>query len=130
MIRDRLLALTLLFGVGLVPRALAATDSRSAASNPAAGPACLYESRSYSAGAYICVQKSLMLNCIADGERAAWKLVAEKELSERCVAPTALTVPPLPRSHVRRSAARRHRIEPAQEVSAKCFGFNGKRYCE
>jgi Protein of unknown function (DUF1496) len=96
----------------------------------AAEPACLYESRSYSTGAYICVQKSLMLNCTNNGERAEWKLVADRELSERCVAPTALTASAVPRRHVRPRFARRHVIEPAKEVSAKCFSFNGKSYCE
>jgi hypothetical protein len=120
MIRHRVSALMLLCCGGLVVcPGPAAADS-----------ACLYESRSYSTGAYICVQKSLMLNCTADSERATWKLVADRELSERCVAPTALTASPVPRRHLRPRFARRHEIEPAKEVSAKCFTFNGKSYCE
>ncbi len=120
MIRHRIAALILLWCGGLVVCPGLA----------AAGPACLYESRSYSTGAYICVQKSLMLNCAADGEQATWKLVADRELSERCVAPTVLTASPVPRRHLRPRFARRHEIEPAKEVSAKCFNFNGKSYCE
>jgi hypothetical protein len=120
MIRHRLSALALLCCGGLV----------ACPGFAAAGPACLYESRSYSTGAYICVQKSLMLNCSGDGEQATWKLVADRELSERCVAPTALTAAPVPRRHARRDFARRHSIEPAREVSTKCFNFNGKSYCE
>jgi hypothetical protein len=131
MIRHRLSALTLLCCGGLLLcQGLAAAEPVPAAPKPAAGPACLYESRSYSTGAYICVQKSLMLNCTADGERATWKLVADRELSELCMAPTARTAPLVPRSHVRRSLARHHRIEPASEVSTKCFSFNNKQYCE
>ena len=71
-----------------------------------------------------------MLNCTADGEQTTWKLVANKELSERCVAPTALNAPPVSRRHARRATVRRHRIEPAKEVAAKCFRFNNKQYCE
>jgi hypothetical protein len=33
------------------------------------GPVCLYESKAYSEGAYVCVQKSLMLTCALEGTR-------------------------------------------------------------
>ncbi len=59
-----------------------------------APPGCLYQSKSYSDGAFICVQKSLMLNCTSDGTRPTWKIVAERDLAERCVGPTVLTYPP------------------------------------
>jgi hypothetical protein len=32
-----------------------------------AGSICLYESKAYSEGAFVCVQKSLTLMCVADG---------------------------------------------------------------
>ncbi len=96
----------------------------------AAAPLCLYEGRSYSDGAYICVQKSLMLNCTADVARATWKIVADKDLSERCVTPTTLGTAPALRRHARRTHVVRRRAEPAQQASAKCFSFNNKQYCE
>jgi hypothetical protein len=33
-------------------------------------PVCLYANKSYSEGAFVCVQKSLMLSCVTDGGRA------------------------------------------------------------
>jgi hypothetical protein len=95
-----------------------------------AGPACLYDSRSYSDGAYICVQKSLMLTCSFDGMRASWKIVADRDISERCVSPVALSVPSLPHRYSHRARMIRHRINAAATNSAKCFSFNGKQYCE
>ena len=96
----------------------------------AAGPVCLYESRTYSDGAFICVQKSLMLNCSSDGTRATWKVVADSDLNERCASPIAHSYPPALRRHARRTHAIRHRVEAPRQASAKCFSFNGKQYCE
>jgi hypothetical protein len=95
-----------------------------------AGPACLYDSKSYSDGAYICVQKSLMLTCSSDGTRATWKIVADKDISERCVSPIALSVPPPPHKYSHRAHMIHHRIATAGTNSAKCFSFNGRQYCE
>jgi hypothetical protein len=99
-----------------------------APSQPA--PACLYESRSYSDGAFICVQKSLMLTCSSDGTRATWKMVANRDINERCTVPTVLSFPPVQRRHARRTRKLRHRESAPREASAKCFSFNGKQYCE
>jgi hypothetical protein len=93
----------------------------------AAGPTCLYQSRSYSEGAYICVQRSLMQTCASDG---AWRVVIDRELSDRCVAPLAFTAPRkriVHRARVIRQTVAAPQAEPA---SAKCFVFNGRRYCE
>jgi len=76
------------------------------------------------------VQKSLMLNCSADGTRATWKIVADKDLNERCVAPTSLNAPPVLRRHARWTHVVRRSIEPTKAASAKCFNFNNKQYCE
>jgi hypothetical protein len=96
----------------------------------AAGPICLYQGRSYSEGALVCVQKSLMLNCVTEGTRATWKPVADPELSGRCVAPVALGYPPVQHRHRHRMYAYRHDMEPARQTAAKCFSFNGRQYCE
>ena len=92
----------------------------------AAGPTCLYQSRSYSEGAYICVQRSLMQTCAADG---AWRVVIDKEFSDRCVAPLTFAEPRRRIVH-RARVARQAVAAPAEPASAKCFVFNGKRYCE
>ena len=102
-----------------------------AVADPAqATAACLYQSRDYSDGAYICVQKSLMLTCSFDGARASWKIVTDRDLSERCMGPTALNAPAAIRRHVRRRHVAHRKSEPAQQASTKCFSFNGKQYCE
>ena len=102
-----------------------------AAAEPApTAAACLYQSRTYSDGAYICVQKSLMLTCSFDGARASWKVVADRDLSERCVGLTVLNAPAVLHRHVRRIHVAHRRIESPQQASAKCFSFNGKQYCE
>jgi hypothetical protein len=94
------------------------------------GSACLYDSRSYSDGAFICVQKSLMLTCSSDGARATWKIVTDRDINERCVSPIALSVPSLFHKHAHRAHMIRHSINPVGQSSAKCFSFNGKQYCE
>jgi len=92
-------------------------------------PVCLYESRIYSEGAYICIQKSLMQVCTSDGARATWRPVPDRDINDRCTAPMA-HYPSEPRVH----AVRRHglirRSQPLLEGSAKCFVFNGRQYCE
>jgi hypothetical protein len=95
-----------------------------------AGAACLYNSRSYSDGAFVCVQKSLMLTCSSDGTRASWKIVTDGNISERCVSPIALTVPRSPHKRTHRAHWIRHSIQAVERSPAKCFTFNGKQYCE
>lgn len=94
----------------------------------AADSACVYQSRSYSEGAFICVQKSLMQACTSDGARLVWRIVPDKDIADRCVSP-------LPSAQYRKRMVHRTRVArqiaaPAQPNSAKCFVFNGKRYCE
>jgi hypothetical protein len=92
------------------------------------GPVCLYNSRSFSEGADICVQKSLMLTCASDGTYATWKPVLDEDLKERCTAPMTLNYPP--RSHSLRQHAVFRGARPIAGGPAKCFTFNGKQYCE
>ena len=94
----------------------------------AATPVCLYQSKSYSEGAFICVQKSLMQTCTSDGARAIWRAVTDREINDRCVTPPTVTEPR--RRFVHRTRAARHAVAPPQQGSAKCFVFNGKTYCE
>jgi hypothetical protein len=92
----------------------------------AADPACLYQSRSYSEGAFICVQKSLMQACTSDGARLVWRIVADKDIADRCVTP----LPSVRKRMVHRTRIARQVAAPVHQNSAKCFVFNGKRYCE
>jgi len=94
----------------------------------AADSVCLYQSRSYSEGAFICVQKSLMQACTSDGSRLVWRIVADKDIGDRCVTP----IPAIEarKRIVRRTRVARQVVAPTEPVSAKCFVFNGKRYCE
>lgn len=100
-----------------------------AQTQPASAPLCIYDSKDYSDGAFICVQKSLMLNCSADGTKATWKIVDDKDINARCIAPLARTAEPASRPRYRRTAMRPP-VFRAGDPNAKCFNFNGKRYCE
>lgn len=94
-------------------------------------PVCTYQSETYSDGAYVCAQRALMQQCAVSGTSASWKIVTDKDLSRLCLAPVAR------RDGGRRVAnLRPHRRAAAAAASvvadpnAKCFQFNGKRYCE
>lgn len=101
----------------------------SAQTQSAGAPLCVYDSKDYSDGAFICVQKSLMLNCSADGTKATWKIVDDKDINARCIAPIARTAESMLRPRYRRTAMRPP-VFRAADPNAKCFHFNGKRYCE
>lgn len=94
------------------------------------GVVCVYDDRSFSEGAHICVQKNLMMTCTVIGEKPAWTLVLDKDLSERCLVPFQLHTADLNarRHHMVRRQARAD--APRAPASAPCFTFNGKRYCE
>jgi hypothetical protein len=94
----------------------------------AADTVCVYQSRSYSEGAFICVQKSLMQACTSDGNRLVWRIVADKDIGDRCTTPIP-SIGPRKRT-VRRTHIARQVVAPPPPDSAKCFVFNGKRYCE
>ncbi len=106
------------------------TTAAWAQSAPAASPVCVYESRSYSDGALICIYRTLMLSCSSDGAKTSWKPVTDQKLASVCEAPSArprvAEVPPRP--HHRHGL--RHAARVNADRSAKCFVFNGKQYCE
>jgi hypothetical protein len=80
-------------------------------------PACIYQSESYSDGAYLCVQRSLMLKCAEDSGRLQWKIVSEPDVSHLCAEHNG-------RTEYRASLPAR------RETSGKCFYFGENRYCE
>jgi hypothetical protein len=76
---------------------------------PAATPTCTYSSRTYSDGAFVCVEKSLMLKCTVDDARAAWSVVTDKDLGDKCRAPA-------PRGTIYQQRARWNRQNIAREI--------------
>jgi hypothetical protein len=106
------------------------TTVASAQGTPAASPVCVYESRSYSDGALICVNRALMLSCSLDGGRASWKPVMDQKLADVCEAsrarPRVVEAPP----RRRHRHGVRHPVRVNADRSPKCFVFNGKQYCE
>ena len=95
---------------------------------PNASPVCLYASKTYSEGAYVCAQKSLMLTCTADGGHMSWKPVTDKDFNDRCTLPAVQHTAEPPRPHVHRRHFV-HRAWPFVE-NPKCFVFDGRHYCE
>lgn len=106
--------------------ALATLAATAPASAEPAASTCVYASRSYSDGAFLCVQKSVALICRSDGGRFSWTTVTDKDMADRCTAPAPDVRPH--RARVR-TAYRVHRRAPIISA-AKCFDFNGKHYCE
>jgi hypothetical protein len=119
---------------GVIALAVAALGSVSP--TRAADPAlCIYDGNSFSEGAHICAQASLMMTCSVTGDHAIWKVVTDRDISRLCVRPS--------REDTRANVRTRHRvarhyssnsIAPPTNLpgtnSAKCFTFNGKRFCE
>jgi len=95
-----------------------------------ASQVCVYDSKSYSDGALICVNRALMLGCSLDGAKASWKPVTEQKLAGVCdhpsVRPHVVEAPRQPRHR----HGLRHPARVQADRSAKCFAFNGKQYCE
>ena len=85
-------------------------------SKPAAVPACTYSSKTYGDGAFVCVQKSLMLKCAVDQDKAAWVVVADKDLSDKCQRPAA-------RGTVYQQRARWHRRNITRQISPPRDGW-------
>src|SRR3954469_2673437 len=114
-----------MLGVGV----FAIAGATSAAAEPAPADACVYASKNYSSGAYLCLNKSLMLSCSIDGGHPAWKTVSEPQLSGACTANEDFVVERRSRrAHFHRRVM--SRAPPVTPTSAKCFEFAGKRYCE
>lgn len=68
--------------IGMLPApASAQTPDKPA---PEQAPVCIYNSKSYSDGAYVCARRSLMQKCVTDGGKAAWTVVEDKDLAAKC----------------------------------------------
>jgi hypothetical protein len=96
----------------------------------ASASVCVYHDRTYSEGAAICPQARFMLSCSVDQGKLVWRAVTDRSLSERCVVPTVVAERVRYRPPPRIQRIARTITAPAADPSAKCFVFNGKRYCE
>ncbi|MBX9823100.1 DUF1496 domain-containing protein [Afipia birgiae] len=137
----RILAPCLLLLLGLPAAAQAPSEQKPAAEQGTSAeqkasiepkPAavlCVYNSKNYSEGATVCVQKAMMQTCMLDGIRAIWVAVTDEKLSSRCTAP-APRLSKYQRAAIwnRRSIARE--IAPAIDSAPFCYYTNGKRFCE
>ena len=52
-----------------------------------AAPNCVYNSKTFSDGAHICIQRFLLMVCTIENKRPVWKLVPDKELTKYCLTP-------------------------------------------
>ena len=89
--------------------------------------ACLYESKSYSEGASICLRPSLMLSCRMEGARMVWNIVTDHDIIRLCSPPPVSTSYRKPGRMRLKTAVSLPRPAAA---AAKCFQFNGRTYCE
>jgi hypothetical protein len=131
----RILSLCFLVWLGLPAAAQTAQEQKPSAdqkisleSKPAA-LLCVYNSKNYSEGATVCVQKAMMQTCMLDGTKAIWVPVTDAKLSSRCTKPA----PRLSKYQRRAIWSRRNiarEVTPATNTSPFCFYTNGKRYCE
>jgi len=110
-------SLTVLTAFTLVTSGLANAQSASSSAT-----ICVYDSRSYSEGAEVCIARHFLLSCLVDNGRAVWKRVSDPEASQLCVRA-------FDQATLRHVAVRRH-LPTRSPQSARCFAFNGKTFCE
>ncbi len=92
------------------PATQAPAPQPSAVQSKPAAPSCTYNSRTYGDGAFVCVEKSLMLKCAVDDAKASWSVVADKDLGDKCRAPA-------PRGTIYQQRARWNRQNIAREIT-------------
>lgn len=125
----RVLAPCLLALSCLPALAQAPAEQKPPAEPKSAAVVCIYNSKNYSEGASVCVQKAAMQTCTMDNGKAVWVTVSDEKLSSRCTAP-APRLNKYQRAAIwnRRNIARE--ISPPTDSSPSCFYTNGKRFCE
>ena len=113
----------------LVSALPAAAQTASEQGTKPAAVVCVYNSRNYSEGAAVCVQKAAMQTCTVDNGKAVWVTVTDETLSRRCTAPGP-RLNKYQRAAIwnRRNIARE--ISPPTDSSPFCFYTSGKRFCE
>lgn len=113
----------------------AAPEQRPAAADqkPAATPValtCVYNSKTYSDGAFVCVNKNLMLTCAADSSKAIWNVATDQDVHDKCARPAVHLTKAQQRAIWQRNNIRRQITRPTGSPPF-CFGFDdGPLYCE
>jgi Protein of unknown function (DUF1496) len=107
-----------------------------AAPAPAATPAapvvltCVYNSKTYSGGAQVCVNKNLMLTCAADSTKAVWNVATDKDAHDKCARPVVHLTKAQRRARWQRYNIGRQITRPTGSPPF-CFGIDdGPLYCE
>jgi len=90
---------------------------------------CVYNSKNYSEGATVCVQKAMMQTCALDGTKAIWVAVTDEKLSSRCTVP-APRLSKYQRAAIWSRQNIRREMTPAADSTPFCYYTNGKRFCE
>lgn len=96
-----------------------------------AAPLCVFNDSSYSEGARICAEPGLMLGCNINGDRAVWSVVTET--GGVCSSSSTSSSRRGSGRMMHHRMARRAQPDSSDAPSpdgAKCFTFNGKRFCE
>ncbi len=71
------------------PEQKTVTTPAAPAAPPPVALTCVYNSKTYSDGAYVCVNKNLVLMCSADSTKAVWNAATDKDASDKVRAPCA-----------------------------------------
>lgn len=126
------------FLVALAAPALAQSSSEQKPAAASAAPValtCAYNSKTYSDGAYVCVNKNLVLMCSADSTKAVWNVATDKDASDKCARPAVHR----PAVHLTKAQRRaiwqrnniRRQITRPTGSPPFCFGVDdGPLYCE
>lgn len=118
--------------VSVLPAAAQTPAEQKAATEQGTKPAavvCVYNSRNYSEGATVCVQKAAMQACTADNGKAVWVAVTDETLSRRCTA-SARRLDKYQRAAIRNRRNIARQISPPANGSPRCFDATGKQLCE
>lgn len=120
----------------LVALCAPAVAQPAAEQKPAAAPVapvvltCVYNSKTYSDGEHVCVNKNLVLTCAADSSHAIWNVATDKDVGDKCARPVVHLSKAQRRAIWQRHNIRRQ-ITPGTTPPPFCFGFDdGPLYCE
>lgn len=91
---------------------------------------CVYNSKTYSDGAHVCVNKNLMLTCAADNSKAVWNVATDNDAHDKCARPVVHLTKAQRRAIWQRNNIRRQIMRPTGSPPF-CFGFDDSPlYCE
>lgn len=107
------------------------TTSAASAAPPPIALTCVYNSKTYSDGAYVCVNKNLVLMCSADSTKAVWNVATDKDANDKCTRPAPRLTKSQRRAVWQQRNIRRQIAPPGYPPAPYCFGLgDGPLYCE